>query len=605
MTQKIRPSQFILMYGPGAILEGKDGPRLIPDARIGLFGGSSDFKPNDYRIDDNRMSKGMLKGAKIYRLPTNPELGHEGDIYRTKPFPLWKLCPHLRHNGGLLLYKGDVCPVCKDDATGNGKDAVAFVMACRDGHLDEIPWGWLVHQRSSCKKDKLQSLHPGLREESLLWHRRGSGLSDVVLECPRCGKTQKFGQIYYSEWPCYGRHPQSELLGSPRRPSECKRRAKMITRRAANLRLSETRTLLTIQSTGTSLHVHLQNPYIRGCLVRPVNSKAELMSALETLHSEGLIPRDALEEFQKSDWREIRQAINESKKPQPGTYHELLLDEFRELVKASVDGAPPQAIERPKARIIFEINPREAKIVRARQGTKFRITPIQTMRTVTVQMGFRRDIPESDASELPKLVPTKHIQESERWFPGVEFYGEGIFVRLDTDGGWTECPKSESAKAWSEGESCAEQYLDFVFRDAANSRDELNPRFVWWHTLSHLLIRAIGEEAGYSPASIRERVYFESNGDRSRGGILLYATQPGNEGTLGGLVGLVPHMQKILHAALDKVASCSGDPLCGYARFHKGDHNGASCYACLMTSETSCEHRNMWLDRHVLTENMP
>ena len=604
MTQKIRPSQFILMYGPGAILEGKDGPRLIPAASIGLFRGSSDFKPNDYRIDDNRMSKGMLRGAKIYRLPTNPELGHENDIYRTKPFPLWKLCPHPKHKGGLLLYKGDVCPVCKDDATGNGRDAVAFVMACRDGHLDEIPWDWLVHQSSPCKKHKLQSLHPGLREESILWHRRGSGLSDVVLECPRCGKTQKFGYLYYRPLPCHGRHPQQERLGSPRRAGTCARKARMITRRASNLRLSETRTLLSIQSTGTSLHVYLQNPSIEGYLLRPVNSKDELMGALETLRSKGSIPVDALEEFQNSDWREICSAIEESKKPQPDTYHDLLLDEFRELVKASTDGAPPQAAARPKARVIFEINPGEAKVVRAGKGTQFRFTPVQTMRTVTVQTGFRRDIPESDASELPKLVPAKHIQDSETWFPGVEFYGEGIFVHVDK-GGWADYTKGESAKAWSDGASCADQYRNFVFRDANNSRDELNPGFVWWHTLSHLLIRAIGEEAGYSPASIRERVYFEPNGGRGQGGILLYATQPGGEGTLGGLVGLVPHMQKILRVALDKVASCSGDPLCGDARFHKGDHNGASCYACLMTSETSCEHKNMWLDRHVLTDNMP
>ena len=37
------------------------------------------------------------------------------------------------------------------------------------------------------------------------------------------------------------------------------------------------------------------------------------------------------------------------------------------------------------------------------------------------------------------------------------------------------------------------------------------------------------------------------------------------------------------------------------------DHGyiGASCYGCTMNSETSCEHRNMWLDRNILLENIP
>ena len=125
------------------------------------------------------------------------------------------------------------------------------------------------------------------------------------------------------------------------------------------------------------------------------------------------------------------------------------------------------------------------------------------------------------------------------------------------------------------------------------------------HTLSFLLTRTTGEEARYSPASIRERFYFEPRGGMYRGGILLYAAQPWSEGTLGCLIGRVPHMGTILGAALKKAASCSGDPLCGEARFRSGGYNGASCHACLMTSEMSCEHRNMWLNRHVLLDNPP
>ena len=627
MTQKIRPSQFILVYGPGAILEGKNGPRMIPDAGIGLFDPSRDFHPEDYRIDDKRMSEGLLDGAKIYRLPTNPELGHEQDIYRTKPFPVWQLCPNQNHGGGSLLHKEYECPVCRDSATRGGKNAVGFVMACRDGHLDEIHWFNQVHQGAACKS-KTGSRRPRLGGESIIWRKRGGTLSSVELECPLCGMTKKFGDIYNKEWPCNGRHPQREHLRSSPSKNRCERKASVITRQASNLRLSVTKTLLSIRSTNTVLHQCLESEAVAGFMAASgsaTDSKEGVLNMLRALHDKNLVGRYALEEFRKSDWNEIRQAMDASKLEGSSTesrrvpYHDLIMGEFYELVKSSVHGAPPQTAGKPKAKIIFEINPHEVKTVPAKKGTVFRITPVQTLRTVTVQKGFirdvresadqkgsTRDVPESDASKTPKPVLIDyHDQVSGRWFPGVEFFGEGIFVRLEENDGWVDCSKGERAARWLEGTENAGRYSELVFRDAENSRDELNPGFVWWHTLSHLLIRAIGEEAGYASASIRERVYFESDGGKCRGGILLYATQPGSEGTLGGLIGLVPHMKKILRAALENVVSCSGDPLCGEAEFRNGGYNGASCYACLMTSETSCEHRNMWLDRHVLEENMP
>ena len=607
MTQKIRPSQFILVYGPGAILEGEDGPRIIPEAQIGLFNQSAGFRPQDYRIDDQRMSKGLLKGDKVYRLPTNPELGREGAIYGTRPFPLWKLCSNQGpHGGSSLLYREDACPVCKDPVKGGGKQAVRFVMACRDGHLDEIPWSFMVHD-GACNRSKASSIHQGLRGESILWHLRGGTLSDIVLECPRCGASKSFGQIYYLGWTCNGRHPQREY-STRIRPGNCARKAKVIMRQAANLRLAETKTLLSVQSTSTVLHRYLESDSVASAMAGQasgIKTKAEMLAMLGRLLAADRVRRDVVEEFERADWDEIQQAMKDTAKKFPSTYHGLIMDELDELSKASKYGAPPQAARKPKAKAVFEVNLDEKKVVLTEKGTKFRITPIQKLRTVTVQTGFRRDIPERDESGLPQLVGIKHTDESGTWLPGVEFLGEGLFVCREADDGWADCPKGERAEAWSEGMQNADAYFEAAFRDADSSRDELNPGFVWWHTLSHLLIRAIGEEAGYSPASIRERVYFRHDGDRCVGGVVLYATQPGNEGTLGGLVGLVPHMENILRKALEKAESCSGDPLCGDAQFSSGGYSGASCYACLMTSETSCEHRNMWLDRHVLTDNMP
>ena len=74
---------------------------------------------------------------------------------------------------------------------------------------------------------------------------------------------------------------------------------------------------------------------------------------------------------------------------------------------------------------------------------------------------------------------------------------------------------------------------------------------------------------------------------------------------LGGLTALVPYFDRMLEMAFDQLDTCSGDPLCLEAKFsHPRKVNGAACYGCAMNSETSCEHRNMWLDRHVLMGNV-
>jgi hypothetical protein len=183
------------------------------------------------------------------------------------------------------------------------------------------------------------------------------------------------------------------------------------------------------------------------------------------------------------------------------------------------------------------------------------------------------------------------------------FLGEGIFVVLDNRN--STCQFSgESVEQWTNAYTNPTEYPPDVFRDV-KVWNELHPVFVWWHTLAHLLMRAIASEAGYSTASIRERVYFRNGQLNSEGGVLIYATQPESDGTLGGLIALVPYFQNILDVTFEQLETCSGDPLCVENRFQIPRYNGAACYACLLLPETSCEHRNMWLDRNIVLENRP
>jgi hypothetical protein len=129
------------------------------------------------------------------------------------------------------------------------------------------------------------------------------------------------------------------------------------------------------------------------------------------------------------------------------------------------------------------------------------------------------------------------------------------------------------------------------------------PRYLGLHTLSHVLIRRIALECGYSSASIGERIYTGTEA-APQAGILLYTAAPDSEGTLGGLVALgEPAMlARLTHDALTDAKHCSSDPLCAENLPHYPEDflHGAAYHICLFVSETTCERGNRFLDRRVL-----
>jgi hypothetical protein len=69
-----------------------------------------------------------------------------------------------------------------------------------------------------------------------------------------------------------------------------------------------------------------------------------------------------------------------------------------------------------------------------------------------------------------------------------------------------------------------------------------------------------------------------------------------------------PRFAQILGGALDRAAICSNDPVCADHEpdDRSGDRatHGAACHGCLLIAETSCEMRNLFLDRNLLVPTM-
>lgn len=590
----------MVTYGPGAILEGRAGPRVIPQPDVGLFNQRSGLHPADFEITDQRMTEGLLEGrGRVFRLPSNAErqIPDTQPTYYTHPFPNWRLCinNNFHPTNFSALYLGGMCPVCNiGDRTS--QEPIRFVVACPDGHMDDVDWIGLVRHTQTCQNSRW-----------LRWLGGGGSIGDIVIECPNCQGQVRLGIAYGLPHRCSGRFVEREELN--RRPARlrCELNARIIQRQASNLRVPELKTLFTVHPRDTQLHILLENTAIRSAITAlggNVDSRDELSEILTRLVDARLITRVGANEILRHPWDEIKNAMRAVMTPVPTSYTELIQEEFRSLVRGSIEGIPPVRGPPPISPVLLEINPRLASVISCQRGRRMRVVPVSRLRTVTVQRGYRREVDTEHPSDLVDIGFPDPASPGHLWYPGVQFFGEGIFVSLEGLDRQFEMT-GPAVERWQRIAGRGLEYPRYVFRDPTRA-EELSPIFIWWHTLSHLLLRSASVQSGYSTASIRERVYLEivDNG-HFRGGVLFYATQPGSEGTLGGLIALVPHFEQVLNTALSSAQACSGDPLCATSEILPGGYNGAACYGCLLVSETSCEHRNMWLDRKILIENLP
>ena len=106
--------------------------------------------------------------------------------------------------------------------------------------------------------------------------------------------------------------------------------------------------------------------------------------------------------------------------------------------------------------------------------------------------------------------------------------GEGIFIKLN----------EEKLKEWETKTKNKNSYEQMKIRLQKSSFeiDNFSARYVLLHTLSHLLIRQISFESGYSSAALKERLYSTYPNSIEMAGILIYTSSADSDGSLGGLV---------------------------------------------------------------------
>ena len=124
---------------------------------------------------------------------------------------------------------------------------IRFVVACPNGHLDDVDWPRLVHKYGNHKCE----------HEIFRWIGEGQSAQDLIIECQKCDSKIRLSQIYRLSredgMDCSGRFAESKHRSEP-----CTVKARLLLRSGSNLRISEVLVNLTIPYRDS---VNLQNSF--------------------------------------------------------------------------------------------------------------------------------------------------------------------------------------------------------------------------------------------------------------------------------------------------------------------------------------------------------
>lgn len=231
----------------------------------------------------------------------------------------------------------------------------------------------------------------------------------------------------------------------------------------------------------------------------------------------------------------------------------------------------------------------------------YKIQQVETLGVTSTQINFSRvTMPQPRTVNGRFLYPNsmkifKEKPENVLVMPANQTFGEGLFFSFNVDAikEWLNKFHDVLEKRYN---GCAnhEQMYDIQYQKMINGG---LAKFYLLHTFSHVLLKELEFSCGYPTASLKERLYFSER----MCGVLIY-TVDGAEGSMGGLVwqGQPLLIEGIIRSAMQHALNCSSDPICWE---NEDQLNYAACFSCAMVSETSCEARNLGLDRRVLVDD--
>jgi hypothetical protein len=594
----VRLSHLLGHSSVGAIVRAVEEPKyliVIKDIREWTKSGgkpSGDLIPY---VDGVRSALGIEQDLRKPPVAQKSESGGVvGDCIPAVRFPSWMWCP----NCGVLFHKpwngvewdaSKQLPRCTKCEKLSELNQVPWLIAHPDGHLADVPWHYLTHR--DARNEEQSRCRENIGEPHLrLRYPKGS---TPLLECMVCRASTPFSANGKVPFGRAGKQPwvhESPTLG------QSTELATLLEVNDSRVHSAVTVSALVIPPESrirrnTVVDRIYSNSNLRHDLDKPMNtlqrrnrlstlrdelhcSEAEILAALEEinrgypLYGKSITPAILLE----TEYGALTSPI-----PDNGDDEDLVTihhtHDWKSLANESGDSA---GIRR--------------EIIQAFD----QVVAVHRLKEIRVLKGFTRMNGE--------VIVPPDIEGNATWLPAIELFGEGIFITLD----------EHILSSWEAEDAVVRRTA--MFRDrfvAANlsfhPEVAVSPRFLFLHTLSHLLIRQLEAEAGYPAASLKERI-FCSSGSAKMAGMLVYVAVPDVAGSLGGLAELAEprRLLRLLSDVFEHAQWCSMDPVC---REHQGQGpallNRAACHGCALIPEPSCSCGNLLLDRSFLKGWLP
>lgn len=614
MTKNVqRQSQLISTFGPGAMIDlptrsviigglelwditGNNTSTVIPEAR--LLRRLEKFLKDHHGLDERVM-------LTLRTPPVTSDDGRGGVRGITTPvFPAWFVCELVEtvESEGKIVRRRRLIPWRDLDPNGrrryvfdDGRKSevipIRFVCACERGHLQDIDWRWVVHGGSAC-------------EEPMWLEEQGTSAdpadTSVVCGCKRRLSLQEAfrpGRLGV----CRGERPW--LLDQD--PAGCDLNLRLMTRTATNTYFPQVYRVISLPAEEDELTQLVEELADE---LSNVQSPADVATAkrFNTKIAASLGPYADSEIFERLERVRAATAAAGAVAPKPPEFEVL------------ASGRAVIGQNRPDSRLYAETLPREAWAdPRADIDLSAieRVVAVHRLREVSCLYGFTRfeaapTSVDGDVEDIQMSVGVAPISRGANWLPAVEQFGEGLFIQFD----------AAVVRQWLDRPGTVRRH-ERLHRGWDNWRKHLKQTgsnypgmaYVLLHSLSHALMVEIALDCGYPATALKERVYALGGSDSGDGrleqcGILIYTASAGAQGTLGGLVATAPRIARILRSAVGRLAVCSNDPVCADHEpdDRSGDRatHGAACHGCLLIAETSCEMRNLFLDRSLIVPTM-
>lgn len=588
----LRRDNLVTPWGVGAIVPFPNDESLMV---AGLdFWFDEDHSYKDFLIVDDRLTKRL--GGKLLVTPPNfvekKQDAKHGEIkIPAVRFPTWQYCPvcgnmeRVGEAGARISCPGDnrrnrsggtYCS--KKIKKGRTPLLVPerFIAVCPKGHIEDFPVMEWVHAKSdkpitdSCKLNRSTG-------------GSSSSLAGIRYTCT-CGASATMSGAFGDNaldsinYRCTGKMP---WLGQGQSET-CGEKLMVLQRGASNVWFADI----------------ISSVYIPNI---PLYKNEQTKECIDIV-----INRLKKEDNSKQSEEEIKKILNLFKTTlYPDIDIEQAFNEIKETLsnasKSYVDAQSDEQYRKQEFEVLIQTRgkPSDELYVRnypinSYDGLTFlkSISLVHKLRETRAFLGFKRISPDSEYS--PKISIEKIP-----WIPAVKNSGEGIMFEFD----------SHKLDIWAKDADVLDR-AKIIENNLRNSKkittEKLNPVYILLHTFAHCLINALANDSGYSSASIREKIYcskYISDDMPKMAGILIYTASGDAEGSLGGLVrqGTPGRIENIIKHAVNEAKWCAADPVCIQSEGQGQDGcNLAACHNCALLPETSCENKNMLLDRGLM-----